>query len=63
LSGDVFAHAQQQISGTLDSFFGFVEANAVNFRILNRSEASEVAEGIREEVAPYVLLEIQRDAK
>jgi len=63
LSGGSFAPAQQPIGGALNSFFGFVEANSIDFRIWNRYEASEIDEGIGEEVAPHALLEIQGEAR
>jgi len=62
VSGGSFV-AAQAFAGRLNSFFGFVEANAVDFRIENRYEGSEVEEGIREEIAPDVLLEIRGEAK
>ncbi len=62
VSGGSFV-AAQAFAGRLNSFFGFVEANAVDFRIENRYEGSEIDEGIREEIAPTVLLEIRGEAK
>ncbi len=56
LSGASFAPAV--LRGELNSFFGFVEGSLVSVRIANLFESAEVDEGIAEQIAPGVRLDI-----
>jgi hypothetical protein len=57
LTGASFAAGTLR-SAVLNSFFGFVEGNTVALTVANLFESVEIAEGIAEQVAPGVLLEI-----
>jgi len=62
LLGATFAAATLRIGGALDSFSGAVEAHTVRFQIANGPESIELDEGIAEQIAPDVRLEIDGGA-
>jgi len=56
LTGAAFANGTLRVS--LSSFYGFVEGSTVQFRVANLWESLEIDEGIAEQIAPGVRLEI-----
>jgi hypothetical protein len=61
LTGAAFATGTLR-GASLDSFFGFVEGNSVGLTVANLFESGQIAEGIAEQIAPGVLLEIYGNA-
>jgi hypothetical protein len=57
LSGASFAAGTLR-GATLNSFYGFVEANSVGLRFANAFESIDIDEGIAEQIAPGARLEI-----